>query len=195
MKDLDLTFLPHEAGVCENCGETHDVLFTANMTGDGVSISRVLCRECAQVLSERMDSRYAEQQANKVSAPPKKEKLVLVNALVVLVIAALIVVIGCVASSSGGSHKNFAIEGQWKNVGTESCAQMQVGSITSFDGEHCNVYSPYDTYAFYESDGVYHLDCTSFFAGDSMNFIVDIIDDDNIILNNTGTRVTLTRVS
>ncbi|MBR6334711.1 MAG: hypothetical protein IKR90_01010 [Clostridia bacterium] len=91
--------------------------------------------------------------------------------------------------------KDFKIEGKWKNIGNTSCAQMQVGSITSFDGTHCNVYSPSDTYAFYEQNGEYRLDCTSFFAGDSMNFTVRIIDNDNIELTySEDTTVKLQRV-
>ncbi len=90
----------------------------------------------------------------------------------------------------------FIIEGKWKNVGNTSCAQMQVGSITTFDGTHCNVYSPSDTYAFYESNGEYHLDCTSFFAGDSMSFKVIIIDNNNIeLIYDEYSTVKLQRVS
>lgn len=91
--------------------------------------------------------------------------------------------------------ESFAIEGKWKNVGDVPCAQMRIGSITSFDGTYCNVYSPHDTYAFYESDGVYHLDCTSFFAGDSLCFTVEIIDTDTIELTNGSTTVRLARVA
>lgn len=97
-------------------------------------------------------------------------------------------------NSFGSQFESFTIEGKWKNVGTTTCAQIQRGSIVTFDGAQCNVYSPFDSYAFYEQGGEYRLDCTSPFAGDSLCFKVNIIDSDNIELINGSTVVQLMRV-
>lgn len=75
---------------------------------------------------------------------------------------------------------DFAIEGSWQSVGVSGFGQAQPGVIVTFDGTHCNFYSPYDTYAFYQEDGQWKLDCTSFIFSETLNFSVEIIDGDSI---------------
>ena len=59
-----------------------------------------------------------------------------------------------------GNNNSFSIEGKWKNTGTYGYGMAQPGSIIAFDGEHCNFYSPSDTYAFYKDGSEYHFDLT-----------------------------------
>lgn len=88
---------------------------------------------------------------------------------------------------------NFSIVGKWKNVGDGTWGQMQSGAIVVFDGTNCNVYSPMDTYAFYDDGSGYVLDCTSPLA-QTMTLDVDIVSNDEIILSIGGNHVELMRV-
>ena len=208
-----LTFAPHEAGYCQQCGQYQDALYLATLSRQGETESMAMCRNCAVQLKDRFDRYNAPMQnvpapqaavpsapagRGKARATVRSRKPLAVIAVIAVILIAIFGISQMVKNGGGSSSgvRNFAIEGTWKNVGNTSCAQMQVGSITTFDGTHCNVYSPRDTYAFYQSGGEYHLDCTSFFAGDSMCFTVRIIDRDNIELTyTTGTVVRLTRIS
>lgn len=73
----------------------------------------------------------------------------------------------------------FSIEGKWKNVGTSTYGQVQSGAIVAFDGTHCNVVSPQDTYAFYKSGDNWRLDCTTL-LGETLSFTVKTVDENNI---------------
>lgn len=75
---------------------------------------------------------------------------------------------------------DFAIEGKWKSVGAYGFGQAQPGAIVIFDGTHCNFYSPSDTYALYQEDGKWRLDCTDFLFANTVSFTVEITDNDNI---------------
>ncbi len=63
----------------------------------------------------------------------------------------------------------------------------------TFDGVHCNLYSPSDTYAFYKSGDKFVLDCTGVLSG-TETFTVKIVDDNNIDLYSGGYVTELTRV-
>lgn len=88
---------------------------------------------------------------------------------------------------------SFIIEGKWKSVGTYGFGQAQPGAIVTFDGVHCNLYSPSDTYAFYKSGDTFVLDCTGVLSG-TEKFTVKIVDDNNIDLYSGGLVTELTRV-
>lgn len=75
---------------------------------------------------------------------------------------------------------DFVIEGSWLSVGSGGFGQAQPGMTVTFDGTHCNFFSPYDTYAFYQDDGQWKLDCTSFLFSETLTFKVEVIDMDSI---------------
>lgn len=75
---------------------------------------------------------------------------------------------------------DFSIEGKWKSIGEYGFGQAQPGAIVAFDGVNCNFYSPSDTYAFYQENGKWRLDCTDFLFAETVCFTVEIIDNDNI---------------
>ena len=88
--------------------------------------------------------------------------------------------------------KEFSIEGTWRSTGTESWGLVKKGSVVSFDGSHCALFSPNDTYAFYKEGGSYRLDVTGA-LGSGGSFTVKVVDDDNIELAQGSTALTLTR--
>jgi len=89
---------------------------------------------------------------------------------------------------------DFVIEGKWKSIGESGFGQAQPGAIVAFDGIHCNFYSPQDTYAFYQEDGKWRLDCTSFLFSETLIFDVEIIDRDTVNLYYGSTCTSLKRV-
>lgn len=89
---------------------------------------------------------------------------------------------------------DFWIEGSWKSIGEYGFGQAQPGAIVAFDGTHCNFFSPYDTYVFYKEDGEYQLDCTSMLFSDTLNFMVEIIDENNINIYSDSAVTELKRV-
>ncbi len=88
---------------------------------------------------------------------------------------------------------SYSLKGKWKNVGTYTFGQVQAGAIVVFDGSHCNFYSPSDTYAFYEKQMAYKLDVTSL-LGETLSFVVRIVDENNIHIYNGNNYLELTRV-
>ena len=80
----------------------------------------------------------------------------------------------------GTKSSDFSILGSWKSVGDSGFGQAQPGATVTFDGEHCNFYSPYDTYNFYQEDGKWKLSCKNVLWQDVLDFTVEIIDNDNI---------------
>ena len=80
----------------------------------------------------------------------------------------------------GVDNSDFLIVGSWKSVGDSGFGQAQPGATVTFDGEHCNFYSPYDTYHFYQEDGQWNLSCKNVLWQDVVDFTVEIIDNDNI---------------
>lgn len=93
-----------------------------------------------------------------------------------------------------GVNSSFSIEGKWKNTGTDGYGIAQPGTIISFDGEHCNFYSPSDTYAFYKDKNGYHFDLTSFLFGENESFSVKVVNKDHIELHRGSKTIELTRV-
>lgn len=75
---------------------------------------------------------------------------------------------------------DFVIEDSWLSVGSSGFGQAQPGMTVTFDGTHCNFFSPYDTYAFYQDDGQWRLDCTSFLFSETLTFKVEVIDANSI---------------
>ncbi|MCQ2497232.1 MAG: hypothetical protein MJ131_11650 [Lachnospiraceae bacterium] len=96
--------------------------------------------------------------------------------------------------SSLGQREEFSIEGSWKSIGAEGFGQAQPGATVTFDGQHCNFYSPYDSYSFFESDGSYKLSCKNMLWQDTLFFNVVIDDADNIRIYYGSIETVLTRV-
>lgn len=90
---------------------------------------------------------------------------------------------------------DFVIEGTWKNVGTTTFGQAQLGSIIVFDGTHCNYYSPYDTYVINYENGQWILDCVSYIFAETLRFRVDIADEDSIDIYYGSDAVRLARIA
>ena len=88
---------------------------------------------------------------------------------------------------------DFSIVGKWKNVGNYTFGQAQKGSIISFDGKNCNLFSPNDTYAFYKDGDDFSLDCTSPLA-DTVSFAVKIVDENHIDIYNVNGIIELKKV-
>ncbi len=96
----------------------------------------------------------------------------------------------CLLLLSGCGHEEeheeeFAIEGQWKNVGEYTFGQVQEDAIIDFDGKECNLYSPSDTYSFYKNKNGdnYTLECTSLAFSETLKFDVEVIDSGHINLH------------
>lgn len=90
---------------------------------------------------------------------------------------------------------DFSIEGKWKSIGEYGFGQAQPGAIVAFDGVNCNFYSPSDTYAFYQENGKWRLDCTDFLFAETVCFTVEIIDNDNIHIYYDSSVTELKRVA
>ncbi len=98
------------------------------------------------------------------------------------------------SSYSSVQTEEFSILGAWKSIGSEGFGQAQPGMITVFEGNHCNFYSPYDTFTMTKvRDKVYRLDVTSFLFGENLSFDVRIKDNDNIEIDNGDVLTTFRR--
>ena len=105
----------------------------------------------------------------------------------------LLVIVVAIAISIRGNN-SFSIEGKWKNTGTEGYGIAEPGAIVSFNGEHCNFYSPSDTYTFYKDEsGDYRIDLSGLLGG-SLSFKVEIIDKNHIKILAGSTTIELMRV-
>lgn len=91
------------------------------------------------------------------------------------------------------SLSDFSIEGKWKNVGEYTFGQVSSGAIVAFDGTHCNVVSPQDTYAVYKAGDNYRLDCTTL-LGETLSFTMRTVDEDNIDIYYGSNYLGMTRV-
>lgn len=98
-------------------------------------------------------------------------------------------------SEPGNQYDGFSIKGTWKNVGTSTFGQAQLGSIIVFDGTHCNYYSPYDTYVMNYENGQWVLDCVSYIFAETLRFRVDIVDENTIDIYYGSDAVRLTRIA
>ena len=95
---------------------------------------------------------------------------------------------------SGVNTENFSIIGAWKSIGSEGFGQAQPGMITIFEGNHCNFYSPYDTFTIVKvSDRLYRLDVTSFLFDENLTFDVRVKDKNNIEIDNGRVLTSLRR--
>ena len=92
------------------------------------------------------------------------------------------------------SISSLSLEGKWKNVGSSTYGQVQSGAIVAFDGTHCNVVSPQDTYAFYKNGDSWRLDCTTL-LGDTLSFTVKTVDEDNIDIYFGSSYLEMTRIN
>ena len=108
-------------------------------------------------------------------------------------IVAIAFILALLLSITACGSSKFSIDGKWKSVGTEGFGQAQPGNIVSFDGTHCNFFSPMDTYAVRNEDGSYYLDVTSLLA-DTLTFSVEIVDKNNIKLTRGNSTTELQRV-
>lgn len=90
---------------------------------------------------------------------------------------------------------DFVIEDSWLSVGSSGFGQAQPGMTVTFDGTHCNFFSPHDTYAFYQDEGQWKLDCTSFLFSETLTFKVEIIDTDSINVYYGSSCTELSRMS
>ena len=90
---------------------------------------------------------------------------------------------------------DFVIEGSWLSVGSGGFGQAQPGMTVTFDGTHCNYYSPKDTYAFYQDYGQWKLDCTSFLFSETLTFKVEVIDANSINVYYGSNRTELSRIN
>ena len=108
-----------------------------------------------------------------------------------VIVVSLVIVLAIALTACGG----FKIEGQWKQVGSETWGQAQSGSIVSFNRNgQANLFSPLDTYAFYKEGNDYRLDLSGLLGGD-ISFKVKIINNNNIELySGSELQVALKRV-
>ena len=96
----------------------------------------------------------------------------------------------CFALTACG-NSGFSIEGKWKSVGSYGFGQAQPGATVIFDSNHCNFYSPRDTYSFFKDGDTYRLETTSSLTTDTLTFTVQVIDNDhiNVIYNDKITEL------
>ena len=120
-----------------------------------------------------------------ISKPCSKRNSFVILAGIVLILAILIGLTSC-----GG----FSITGKWKNIGDTSFGQISHGAILVFDGVHCNLYSPKDTYAFSESSGSGQLDITSYLFNEQLSFSIEIINNNMINICYGSTILKMERV-
>lgn len=109
-------------------------------------------------------------------------------AVVAMLLSAVCTLVAC-----GVAGQSFSIEGKWKNIGTDTYAMVQQGTVVTFDGSHCNVMSPSDTYAFSGSSGSYKLDVSAVLGG-NQTFNVNVKDNNDIELIAGSTTLQLQRV-
>lgn len=127
-----------------------------------------------------------------VSQSPNTYRAKLTSPAVILALCAAVIFVATLFLAA--CSKPFSIEGSWKNTGDTEMGQMYEGAIISFDGSHCNVYSPYDTYGFSKDNDGYHLDVTGALSG-NISFDVDVKDNDHIELKTSSKTIELTRVN
>ncbi len=96
---------------------------------------------------------------------------------------------------SSSASQDFSIVGTWKSVGAYGFGQAQPGATVTFDGTHCNFYSPDDTYEFYQLNGRWLLQTKNVLWGDVLSFDVEVLDNDHInVIYNAGSVTELERI-
>ena len=68
MDKIQLTFLPHGAGCCGECGKQQDVLFFTTLSDSTETQSMAICRDCAARIQARVDKYNAAQQRKEQAA-------------------------------------------------------------------------------------------------------------------------------
>lgn len=81
--------------------------------------------------------------------------------------------------------EDITIEGKWKATGEHTWGIVSPGSIVIFNGQETNIFSPKDTYAFYEDGGKLRLDLTGALGGNA-SFTIKVVDDSTIELTSGG---------
>jgi len=81
-----------------------------------------------------------------------------------------------------GCSNDFCIVGTWINVGEYEDGQAQRGAVIVFTEGNVNLFSPVDTYAFYEVGGRHRLDVTGILGG-NLSYDVRIVDNNTIELS------------
>ena len=112
---------------------------------------------------------------------------------ILMKILAIILIFSFCGIMSACSESEFELQGKWKNIGTEGFGQAQPGSIVVFDGAHCNLYSPADTYAFYMDNGKYVLEINGLLGG-NFSFTIEVLNKDNIRMSRDGKAIEFRRV-
>ena len=64
--------------------------------------------------------------------------------------------VGTCLTLTSCTKDEFTIEGTWKSTGDNSWGLMSKGSVVTFADGHTALFSPNDSYAFYEENGTYH---------------------------------------
>ena len=135
MEKLKLTFAPHDAGFCEECGKQSEELFTAEVSGKEQASAAVLCRECAIKLQSRVDSQNRE--AEQASAPEQtpapetpagtgKPKARLGRKGTAVMITAVVLVVAVIAAAvifpklRSGAKNEFAVAAQSVEKGSNN---------------------------------------------------------------------------
>lgn len=113
-----------------------------------------------------------------------------------LVVAAAASLASCGSSDKSGKSEVFDITGTWK-VSSGSYGIVSKGDVVSFNGSKTALFSPSDTYAFYQESGTYHLDLTGL-LGSGNKFTVEVVNNDTIKLylsKSSEPKLSLSRVS
>ena len=141
---------------------------------------------------------YTEQEVNmknNISQTGEGNQTTIKTSRITVSIGAAVLIIGIIAAALHFTpDRSFSIDGTWKNTGSEGFGQAQPGTLITFNDTTCNLYSPQDTYAFYNEDGRYHLDVTSLFFRENYNFTVNIINEDRMEICSDYATIVLERV-
>ena len=172
------TKLPAGSKFCPKCGNQVEEPADPNKDSH-VAPSTLSAPSAEPVNSNTYDNK-------KQKSKSSHKKLIIVGAVIVLIF---------IVAASGSLFGNFNIEGNWKNTSNTTYGQMQSGAVISFDGEHCNVVSPYDTYAFYKSGGRYYLDCATAMFAETISFRVKVKSRNDIIIETDNGPVKLRKVA
>ncbi|MCL2654818.1 MAG: hypothetical protein FWD65_03855 [Coriobacteriia bacterium] len=105
----------------------------------------------------------------------KVKKLTIIG---ICLLAAALLLAGC-------GLQPFDIQGSWKVTGGQGFDQAQVGGVVTFSNGHCNIYSPFDSYALTKSGSDYQLSITGVLGGDS-SYTVKVTDNNRISVYDGG---------
>ncbi len=89
---------------------------------------------------------------------------------------------------------DISLVGVWQSVGETGFGQAQPGAVITFGTDTCDFFSPNDSYELYKENGKTVLACTSYIFAETLEFTVDAIDDDNVVITYGSTVTKLSRV-